>query len=88
MPSNIDIQKVMLALDESKLLRLEMPLREVVASPAVGIINSVAHLEPWELICYTWVTLIRRRGFNELVLPVGQLRELAGLEEIQQTARR
>jgi hypothetical protein len=87
MPSNIDIQRVMLALDESKLVRLEMPLRDIVASPAVGIINTVANLEPWELICYTWVTLIRRRGFNELVAPIGQVREMAALEEIQRAGR-
>jgi hypothetical protein len=73
MPSNIDIQKVVHALGDSKLMNLDLKLREVVASPAAGLINSVANLEPWDLICYTWVTLIRRRPFNDLVLPVGQL---------------
>ena len=80
MPSNIDIQKVVHALGDSKLVNLDLKLREVVASPAAGLINSVANLEPWDLICYTWVTLIRRRPFNDLVLPVGQLISRRGIE--------
>ena len=74
MASNIDIQKVVHALGDSKMVNLDVTLREVVASDAVSLINSVAHLEPWELICYTWVTIIRRRPFNELVIPVEQFR--------------
>lgn len=70
MPSNIDIQKVVQALGESKVVNLDITLREIVASPAVSIISSVANLEPWELICYTWVTYIRRRAFDEITLPV------------------
>jgi hypothetical protein len=73
MPSNIDIQKVVRTLDESKLMNLDLTLRDIVASPTADLIGSVAHLEPWELICYTWVTLIRRRAFDEITLPVGKL---------------
>ena len=86
MPSNIDIQKVVHALGESKLVNLDLKLREVLASPAAGLINSVANLEPWDLICYTWITLIRRRPFNDVVLPVGQLvsrRAVEGIGELQ-----
>ncbi len=70
MPSNIDVQKVVLALGDSRVLNLDLSLREVVSSPAVGLINTVADLEPWELICYTWVTYVRRIAFQELVSPV------------------
>lgn len=76
MASNIDIQKVVHLMGESKLINLDVSLREVVSSDAVSLINSVSHFEPWELICYTWITYIRRRGFNEHVLPVGELRNL------------
>ena len=69
MASNIDIQKVMHALGESKLINLDMSLREVVESSGVSVVNSVAHLEPWDLICYTWVTFLRRRGFDDRVVP-------------------
>jgi hypothetical protein len=70
MPSNIDVQKVVRALHESKAVNLDLTLGQIVASPAVGLINSVANLEPWELICYTWVTFLRRRFPGDLVLPV------------------
>jgi hypothetical protein len=86
MPSNVDIQKLVHSLADSKMVNLDLKLRDVVASPAAGIINSVAHLEPWELICYTWVTYIRRRAFDEITLPVdiGGIRGLAqGLPERQ-----
>jgi len=73
MPSNIDIQKLVLALGESKMINLDASLREIVASPVGGLVNSVANFEPWELICYTWVTYIRRRAFDELTLPVGRV---------------
>jgi hypothetical protein len=76
MGSNVDVQKVMRALHESKAVNLDLTLGQIVASPAVGLINSVANLEPWELICYTWVTYLRRRGFDDNVLQGG--RELAG----------
>ena len=86
MPSNVDIQKVVHALGESKLVNLDLKLRDVLASPAAGLINSVANLEPWDLICYTWVTLIRRRPFNDVVLPAVQLasrRAVEGMGELQ-----
>ena len=76
MRSNVDVQKVLGALHESRAVNLDLTLREIVASPAVSLINSVAHLEPWELICYTWVTFLRRRGLDENVLPGG--REILG----------
>jgi hypothetical protein len=69
MPSNIDIQKVIRALHESKAINLDLTLAQIVSSPAVGMVNSVANLEPWELICYTWVTMIRRRFPDDMVLP-------------------
>jgi len=79
MPSNIDVQKVVRALGESKAINLDLTLGEIVSSPAAGLINSVASLDPWDLICYTWVTLVRRRGFDEISLPAVQPgRELAG----------
>jgi hypothetical protein len=79
MPSNIDVQKVVRALGESKAINLDLTLGEIVSSPAAGLINSVASLDPWDLICYTWVTLIRRRGLDEIGLPAVQPgRELAG----------
>lgn len=71
MPSNVDIQKLIHALGDSKAVNLDISLREIVASPAVGLVSSVANLEPWDLICYTWVTYIRRRAFDEITLPVG-----------------
>jgi hypothetical protein len=69
MASNIDIQKVVRALGEMKAVNLDLTLGQIVASPVAGLINSVANLEPWELICYTWVTMIRRGGFDRVVLP-------------------
>lgn len=86
MPSNVDIQKLILALGDSKAVNLDISLREIVASPAGGLVNSVANLEPWELICYTWVTYIRRRAFDEITLPVtrrGLGRGLEGGPELQ-----
>lgn len=75
MPSNIDVQKVVRALGESKAINLDLTLGEIVASPAADLINSVAHIDPWDLICYTWVTFIRRRGgLEELSLPALQER--------------
>ena len=44
MPSNVDIQKLVHALANLKMVNLDVKLRDVVASPAAGIINSVAHL--------------------------------------------
>ncbi len=73
MASNVDIQKVVRALGEMKAVNLDLTLGQIVASPVAGLINSVANLEPWELICYTWVTLIRRGGFDRAVLPEKQL---------------
>jgi hypothetical protein len=70
MASNVDIQKVVRALGEMKAVNLDLTLGQIVSSPAAGLINSVAHLEPWELICYTWVTLIRRGAFDRVVLPI------------------
>ncbi len=79
MPSNIDVQKVVRALGESKAINLDLTLGQIVSSPAAGLINSVAHLDPWDLICYTWVTLIRRRGIDEVTLPALKTgRELVG----------
>lgn len=69
MASNVDIQKVVRALGEMKAVNLDLTLGQIVASPVAGLINSVANLEPWELICYTWVTLIRRGGFDRGVNP-------------------
>lgn len=86
MPSNVDIQKLILALGDSKAVNLDISLREIVASPAGSLINSVANLEPWELICYTWVTYIRRRAFDEITLPAGRRvggRGLEGGAEVQ-----
>jgi hypothetical protein len=68
MASNIDVRKVVSALADSKAVNLDMSLRDLVASPAVDLVNSVANLEPWELICYTWVTLIRRDAFDARVI--------------------
>ncbi len=70
MASNVDIQKVILALGESKAINLDITLHDLVASRSAELIGSVANLEPWEMICYTWVTYIRRRPFNEVVLPM------------------
>jgi hypothetical protein len=72
MPSNIDVQKVVRALHESKAVNLDLTLGQIVASPAVSLVNSVANLEPWELICYTWVTFLRRSFLDERVLPAGR----------------
>jgi hypothetical protein len=72
MTSNIDIQKLVLSLGDSKIVNLDATLRDIVASPSGSFINSVANLEPWELICFTWVTFIRRRAFDELTLPIGR----------------
>jgi hypothetical protein len=72
MSSNVDIQKLVLSLGESKIVNLDASLRDIVSSPAGSYINSVANLEPWELICYTWVTFIRRRAFDEITLPIGR----------------
>ena len=86
MPSNIDIHRVILALGDSKVLNLDISLREIVSSPAAGLVNSVANLEPWELICYTWVTFIRRRAFDEITLPVARgavRRGIEGAAELQ-----
>lgn len=80
MPSNIDIQKLILALGDSQVVNLDISLREIVASPATGLVNSVASLEPWDEICYTWVTFIRRRAFDEITLPVGSDVVQRGLE--------
>ena len=62
MASNIDVQKVIHSLGEAKMVNLDMSLRDIVDSRAVGMVNEHAHLEPWDLICYTWITYIRRRG--------------------------
>ena len=80
MPSNIDIQRLVVALGESKVVNLDISLREIVTSPAAGLVNSVANLEPWELICYTWVTYIRRRAFDEITLPIGKVAVRLGIE--------
>jgi hypothetical protein len=69
MRSDIDIQKIILSMGESRFINLDVSLREVVESSAVSIVNSAANLEPWELICYTWVTYIRRHPFEELTQP-------------------
>ena len=80
MPSNIDVQKVVRALGESKAINLDLTLGEIVSSPAAGLINSVAHIDPWDLICYTWVTLIRRRSFEDVGLPQVDPRQVKGLQ--------
>lgn len=72
MPSNIDVQKVVRALGDSKAINLDLTLGEIVSSPAAELINSVASLDPWDLICYTWVTYIRRRSLEEIGQPVTQ----------------
>ena len=73
MPSNIDIQKVINTAGDGKIINLDLSLREVVGSHTTSIINSVANLEPWDLICFTWVVMIRRRAFDELTNPAGKL---------------
>lgn len=80
MPSNVDIQKLLLALGETKMVNLDASLREIVASPVGSIVNSVANLEPWDLICYTWITLVRRHAFDQITLPVGKGAGRRGLE--------
>jgi hypothetical protein len=75
MASHIDIQRVLQTLGDSKIVNLDMSLREIVASPTGQMINAAANLEPWDLICYTWVTLIRRRAFDELTIPVARVAE-------------
>ncbi len=72
MTSNVDIQKLILAMGDTKIVNLDASLREIVASPAGNYINTVANLEPWDLICYTWITFIRRRAFDEITLPIGR----------------
>lgn len=84
MRSNVDVQKVVRALHESKAVNLDLSLADIVASPAVSLINQAANFEPWELICYTWVTFLRRRTFDENVLPGG--RELPGGGAIERGA--
>ena len=81
MRSNIDIQKLILAMGDSKFINLDVSLREIVSSPSVSLVNSVAGLEPWELICYTWITFLRRRAFDEITLPIGGP-GLGGLQDI------
>jgi hypothetical protein len=78
MASNIDVQKVIRALGDMKAVNLDLTLGQIVASPVAGMINSVAHLEPWEWICYTWVTVIRRGSFDRVVLPVERQIEAGG----------
>jgi hypothetical protein len=70
MASNVDIQKVVRTLGEMKAVNLDLTLGQIVSSPVAGLIGSVAHLEPWELICFTWVTLIRRGSFEHVGFPV------------------
>jgi hypothetical protein len=73
MPSNVDIQKVLQVMGDTNIVNLDISLREIVASEAVSLINAAANLEPWELICYTWITYIRRQPFNEVVFPIEEI---------------
>lgn len=85
MASNIDIQRLILAMGDAKMVNLDISLREVVGSHAGTLIGSVANLEPWELICYTWVTYIHRRAFDEITIPIDQkvIRGQIGGERMQ-----
>ena len=90
MARSIDVAKVMQAAGDSKVLNLDMSVREVASSSLFG---SVAGLdEPWDLICADWITIIRRGPRFDSVLEIaelaGTLRQSLGAIEQAAAARR
>jgi hypothetical protein len=71
MPRSIDVAKVVAAAGETKVLNLDLSIREVANS---SLMNSIAGLdEPWDLICADWITVIRRGPRFDSVLEVIEL---------------
>ncbi len=80
MPRAIDVAKVLQAAGESKIINLDLTLKQVASS---GIIGQVGYLdEPWDLICADWITFIRRGPRFDSVLEAidlaGSIRETVG----------
>jgi hypothetical protein len=71
MPRAIDVAKVLQLASESKLVNLDVNLKEVAKS---GLVGFGAHLdEPWDLICADWMTVIRRGPRFDSVIDVAEL---------------
>jgi hypothetical protein len=71
MPRAIDVAKVLQLASESKLVNLDVSLKDVAKSSLLGF---GAHLEePWDLICADWMTVIRRGPRFESVSELGDL---------------
>ncbi len=77
MSHNLEVSKILKHLEESKLINFDVPLRELASSEVIGIIS--ASDEPWELICYTWVTYIHRG-------PISSIDEIYALSRVIQSS--
>lgn len=67
----IDVAKVMQAAGDSKVINLDLSVRQVASS---SLINSVAGLdEPWDLICADWISIIRRGPRFDSILEIAEL---------------
>ena len=80
MPRPIDVSKVLQAASESKVLNLDLSLKQIASSGIFGAVGFID--EPWDLICADWVTLIRRGPRFDSVIDVirlaGSIREAVG----------
>ncbi len=73
MSRNLEVEKIMKNVAESKLVNLDLPMREIINSGVTGVMS--ASDEPWDLICYTWVTLIHRG-------PISSIDEILALSRV------
>lgn len=87
----IDVAKVMQAAGESKVINLDLSVRQVASS---SLINAVAGLdEPWDLICADWISIIRRGPRFDSVLEIAELagtlrQSLGAVEKVAAAGRR
>lgn len=87
----IDVAKVMQAAGDSKVINLDLSVRQVASS---SLINSVAGLdEPWDLICADWISIIRRGPRFDSVLEIAELagtlrQSLNAVEKVAAAGRR
>ena len=87
----IDVAKVMQAAGDSKVINLDLSVRQVASS---SLINSVAGLdEPWDLICADWISIIRRGPRFDSILEIAELagtlrQSLGAVEKVAAAGRR
>jgi hypothetical protein len=71
MPRPVDVAKVLQLAGETKLLNLDIALKDVAKS---GLASFGANFdEPWDLICADWMTVIRRGPRFDATLEITEL---------------